>query len=210
MTIPMEKLLPCPFCGRSVQVIFNEMTSGKNYWDINCSHNAHSVLVIADSEIEAIAAWNTRELLQPAPVDAPEEGCNGCPKDADCDDYRTDGNPCEGKAGWFKCEQCGKLLPTQNGLEKHKRYHFPVNVDVLEAVKTIYEIGCFGGGEEGEKTIEAVKTLIRAATKNMGDANKGLVHGIEPPRNHVLCNKVHLEDANTTQLMEQVIKRDGC
>ncbi len=25
--------------------------------------------------------------------------------------------------GWFKCDECEKRLPTENGLSKHKRYH---------------------------------------------------------------------------------------
>lgn len=36
-----------------------------------------------------------------------------------------DGEQAREKRDWFKCDSCEKLLPTQNGVEKHKRYCTP-------------------------------------------------------------------------------------
>lgn len=84
-----------------------------------------------DTAVEFIG---NRSRHAPRLVDESEQGCKGCPKDADCEDYLIDGNPCEGKKNWFKCDQCEKLLPTENGLEKHKRYHVPSLDDDPEVV----------------------------------------------------------------------------
>lgn len=90
----------------------------------------------AEKHIETIRAVLTSPDIH-APDD-PEQSCAGCPKDVDCDDYRIDGQTCDGKKDWFKCNECGKYLPTENGLEKHKRYHdtpAPLPEDVREAIK---------------------------------------------------------------------------
>jgi Lar family restriction alleviation protein len=60
-------LLPCPFCGGAVaveKVFASDQYESYGYWSIECTaHEAQTGLfcgVHADSEDEAIAAWNRR------------------------------------------------------------------------------------------------------------------------------------------------------
>ncbi len=55
-----EDLKSCPLCNSPVRTCFMQITNGKDYWDVSCRRYGHSVLVIADTEHEAIAAWNAR------------------------------------------------------------------------------------------------------------------------------------------------------
>lgn len=53
----MSELLPCPFCGGEASV---ERIGGNGYYFVACSGLNCCDSALADTEAEAIAAWNTR------------------------------------------------------------------------------------------------------------------------------------------------------
>jgi hypothetical protein len=65
MTEPMERLLPCPFCGEK-RIFMNEPSKFHRYGAINCP----ACLVLMPGETsnidELISAWNVRADAQPA------------------------------------------------------------------------------------------------------------------------------------------------
>ena len=62
------KLLPCPFCGGEDLVL--KLTSEDGFTSIGClnDHSFFGIMVQANTEAEAIEAWNTRH----------ERTCDGC------------------------------------------------------------------------------------------------------------------------------------
>lgn len=68
----MPDLLPCPFCGGEAALGW-----GENYRFVNCingcADNSSQAEMVRYDEEDAIAAWNTREDLAPAPKAAEDE-----------------------------------------------------------------------------------------------------------------------------------------
>jgi len=50
-----DLLLPCPFCGGGARVISRD----DHDWEVSCSAGCYA-FIVADSEAQAIAAWNRR------------------------------------------------------------------------------------------------------------------------------------------------------
>ena len=69
-----------------------------------------------------------------------------------------------GESG-FDCDDASAFLTDHYKTITELLQPTPTDDEVDEAVKTIHDVGCFGGGEEGEKTVQAVLTLIRRATQ---------------------------------------------
>lgn len=63
-----NKMKPCPFCGSFTPVVaFTRVDAETNWWNAEC-HDCGAQHTPANSEAEAIAAWNAR----PEPASPPQ------------------------------------------------------------------------------------------------------------------------------------------
>lgn len=58
----------CTFCGGAVKPTHRMIVNCDSYWEICCNEEGHSALVVADTEVDALAKWNAR--AAPRPTDA--------------------------------------------------------------------------------------------------------------------------------------------
>ena len=57
----MNKLKPCPFCGKDGKLFSHVMSEEKTLWWVEC-HNSHCLArrAVCASEAEAVSMWNER------------------------------------------------------------------------------------------------------------------------------------------------------
>ena len=88
----------CPFCGGAVKPTHRMIVNCDSYWEICCNEEGHSALVVADTEVDALAKWNAR--AAPRPTDA---DCPNAERPCTCHPYDNPPVPCAKKYAFSDC-----------------------------------------------------------------------------------------------------------
>ncbi|MBQ9002157.1 MAG: Lar family restriction alleviation protein [Eggerthellaceae bacterium] len=107
----MTDLKPCPFCGGKAEIHQND---DSGMWHVNTMHCGndspfHHAYVIADTEAEAIAAWNTRAELGSRTCELEETEVYTAHETVHVLECSACGETCEHvNGGYPRCPHCGR------------------------------------------------------------------------------------------------------